>query len=248
MNKLKLWTGIILVFLLGALAGSFGMGMYIKHKFTRLAFEDNEEGPPPPPLTYFLMRKLEKDLELTDDQTQEIKKIMDDAKEDFHRIRQEYHPEMRAIVERSFERIREKLNPEQRARLDRLHREIEERWHHRRGFPRSFVFGNVEEIFSRLKGQLKLNESQLERVFPIIEDDFEKRQEVIERYRKQRRTSAQEMRKEMLDLQQTTEKQLEKVLTVEQMNVYRKMCEMHGLYNQKRMRPQRTHGLGRPLN
>jgi len=249
MSKLKLWVGIILVFVLGALVGSFGAGMYIKHKFTSFFFEGPGNGPPPPPpVMHFLMRRIDRQLDLTEKQRIEIEKIMDESMEEFHNIRQKYHPEMKTIVEKNFDRIKEKLNSEQIEKLDRLHEELKDRWQHRRGFRQGPMHAMSEHLFSRLKDSLKLSEVQEEKVRPIIEADIEKRRTIFETYKGQDRRGMLAMRNEMHELHKTTEKQLEKILTEEQMSEYWEMLEEQRRHLHEGMPHHGPHGFGGPSN
>ena len=50
MNRIKLAIGIILLLLLGAVAGSVGTGIYIRHRIEHIA-------PAKPPKAHFLLRK-----------------------------------------------------------------------------------------------------------------------------------------------------------------------------------------------
>ncbi|GAK56451.1 hypothetical protein U27_03413 [Candidatus Vecturithrix granuli] len=85
----------------------------------------------------------------------------------------------------------------------------------------------VEEIVSQLQEQLNLTNEQVEQVRPIFEEEFEKREELFQKNRGQgqRPESRKALDEEFQKLQEETEKQLEEILTEEQMALYRKMLE-----------------------
>ncbi len=241
MNKLKLWTGIILVFVLGALAGSFGTGMYIKHVFTQFAFEKPGEGPPPPPpVMRFLMRRLESRLDLTGARRAEIEKIMEESMEEFHNIRRNYQPELSSAVEKFLERIKEKLSAEQQEKLDKFHSDLKERWQHRRGFGPRSAHEMSGRLFSGLKDSLDLSDVQEKQVRPIIEAGVEERQKIFETHFGKDHNDRLAVRKEMDELRVTTERKLKKILTEEQMNKYREISEEHRRHKREEMRTKIT--------
>jgi hypothetical protein len=99
MNKTKLSIGVFLVFLVGVLAGSLGMGMYLKHQMKRF-----EPGGHPPPVRHgFIMKRLSRELDLTDAQRVEIEKIVKDSEAKFFAIRKKFMPEIEEIAERKAE-------------------------------------------------------------------------------------------------------------------------------------------------
>ena len=67
MKKWKLVSGLLLVFVLGILAGSFGTRVYLKDQFAHLRKD-------PKARQAFIMRKLSKELELTQDQEITVEK------------------------------------------------------------------------------------------------------------------------------------------------------------------------------
>ena len=241
MNKLRLFIGIFLVFALGALAGVFGMGVYIQHRFERFAFDDPRNGPPPPhpPMMPFLMRRLDKELDLTKGQKGEIEKIMNQTFENVHAIMEKQHPELEKLVEESFGHIKEKLNPEQKEKLERLKlfEKMRERSHRKHPFRPDFAGEKPDGLFTELKERLQLNDAQEEEILPIIDENTEKRQKIMEEYRRQDLSNRHEMENKMDELQETTEKQVEKILSDKQMDLYREMKDEQRIHMDEGMHP-----------
>jgi hypothetical protein len=121
MNTLKVWVGIVLVFLLGALAGSLATGIYFKHRIERFAKRE------PPPIKMVLMKKLSHELDLTDTQRFEIEEILDQLQATLLDLRRKHRPELENLFDHSFGLIREKLNSEQKKRFDEIREELRRR-------------------------------------------------------------------------------------------------------------------------
>ena len=121
MNKLKVWAGIVLVLLLGALAGSLATGIYFKHKIER--FSKGER----PPIKVVLMKKLSDELDLTERQRVEIEEILDELEAKLLDLRRKHRPELEKLFDHSFGSIREKLNSEQKKEFDEIREELRRR-------------------------------------------------------------------------------------------------------------------------
>ena len=121
MNRLKLVIGVTLVFLFGALAGSLGTGLYLRQKMEQ--FERGRHGGPE--RAALLVKRFTHDLDLTETQQAEVKKIIEESEEKIMAIREQYRPEIKGIIDQSFALMREKLSPEQQIKLDKLHEKLE---------------------------------------------------------------------------------------------------------------------------
>jgi len=130
MNRLKVWAGIVLVFLLGALAGSLGTGIYFKHRIERFAKGGR------PPIKMILMKKLSHEIDWTETQRVEIEEILDQLEIKFLDLRRKHRPELAKLFDHSFESMREKLNSEQKKKLDEIREELRRRRPFRRRKPR----------------------------------------------------------------------------------------------------------------
>ena len=121
MNRLKLWTGIILIFILGALAGSLATGSLVKNRIVKF----RERGPEA--RKTFLIEKLNRELNLTETQQVKIKQIMDQTHEKLSQLREKHRPEFHKIREQSFELMKKELNEEQKQKLDEIRKKFKKR-------------------------------------------------------------------------------------------------------------------------
>ncbi|NIO03760.1 MAG: hypothetical protein GTN74_03855 [Proteobacteria bacterium] len=118
---MKLWAGIVLVFLLGALAGSLATGIYFKHGIERFAKGER------PPIKVVLMKKLSHELDLTETQRVGIEQILDQLQAKLLDLRRKHRPEFERLFNHSFGSVREKLNSDQKKRLDEIREELRSR-------------------------------------------------------------------------------------------------------------------------
>jgi len=120
----KLISGLLLVFVLGILAGSLGTGFYLKHRLAPLIKE-------PRARKTFIMKRLAKELNLTSDQKTKIDPLVEQMIEKRREYYLKNRPEIKTIMDQGFAQIREELNEDQKKKLDGLrekfHRRREER-------------------------------------------------------------------------------------------------------------------------
>ena len=121
MNKLRVWAGILLVFLLGTLAGSLTTGIYLKHRIERFVKGGR------PPIKMVLMKKLSHELDLAERQRVEIEEILDQLQTKLLDLRRKHRPELEKLFDHNFGLIREKLNSEQKKRFDEIREELRRR-------------------------------------------------------------------------------------------------------------------------
>lgn len=120
MKRWKLVSGLLLVFVLGILAGSFGTRVYLKDRFEHLRKD-------PKARQAFIMRKLSKELELTQDQKTKIEKIVEQVGEKRRQFFLKNRPEIKRIMDEGFLQIKKELNNDQQKKLDALRKEFEKR-------------------------------------------------------------------------------------------------------------------------
>ena len=120
MKRWKLISGLLLVFVLGILAGSFGTRIYLKDRFEHLRKD-------PKARQAFIMRKLSKELELTPDQKIKVEKIVEQMGEKRREFFLKNRPEIKKIMDEGFAQIRKELNSDQQKKLDVLREEFEKR-------------------------------------------------------------------------------------------------------------------------
>jgi len=118
----KLISGLLLVFVLGILAGSLGTGFYLKHRLAPLIKE-------PRARKTFIMKRLAKELNLTSDQKTKIDPLVEQMIEKRREYYLKNRPEIKKIMDQGFAQIREELNEDQKKKLDGLR----EKFHRRRG-------------------------------------------------------------------------------------------------------------------
>ena len=137
MNKTKLSIGVFLVFLVGVLTGLLGMEIYVKYQLKR--FEPG--APPSPPRPAVIIKRLSRDLDLTQTQRVEIRKILEGSEVKISAIRDQFMPEIEKIANQSFAAMKEKLNPDQQKKLE----QIKEKYHEIRRKKRFGKHGKTEK-------------------------------------------------------------------------------------------------------
>jgi hypothetical protein len=120
MKRWKLVSGLLLVFVLGILAGAFGTRIYLKDRFAHLRKD-------PKARQAFIMRKLSKELELTPDQKIKVEKIVEQVGEKRREFFLKNRPEIKRIMDEGFAQIKKELNNDQQKKLDELREEFEKR-------------------------------------------------------------------------------------------------------------------------
>jgi len=226
MNKTKLSIGVFLVFLVGVLAGSLGMGMYLKHQMKRF-----EPGVPPPPVRHgFIMKRLSRELDLTETQRVEIEKIVKDSEAKFSAVRNQFMPKIEEIADQSFAAIKEKLNADQQKKMERIKEKIDHRF--AKAIINSITADNKpEQTLSKLKKHLNLTKEQIIAVQPIIEKEYEMLGKTVEKYRERHHPKIRFLLREIGALRESTDKQLENFLTETQMEKYRKIQRKKRVFN-----------------
>jgi hypothetical protein len=116
MNKIKLAAGVLLVFLVGVLAGSLGTGVYFKKRVEK--FEAG--GPPVQERIQIIQGRFANELNLTDQQRADFEKIIKESQEKKVALGQKIFPEIKEINDKTFKSIRDKLTDEQKTKLDAL--------------------------------------------------------------------------------------------------------------------------------
>ena len=122
MNKFKLTAGVILLLIVGVLAGSLGTGIYFKKRVER--FESG--GPLVPERVRIVLGRFSDDLNLTKEQRDEIGKIVRESQEKMLALGRETLPQIEEINKQSLSSIQEKLNSEQKNKLDELYQRMKD--------------------------------------------------------------------------------------------------------------------------
>ena len=131
MNTWKLVSGVALVFIVGALVGSLGTRFYLKHQYRPFMPERGNR-------TAFIMKRLSKELGLSQNQKIAVEKIVAQTEEKLRAHFLQMRPEIDAIVDDGFTQIRKELDDNQRKQLDALREKFEKRRRARRegAFPK----------------------------------------------------------------------------------------------------------------
>jgi Spy/CpxP family protein refolding chaperone len=113
MKRWKLVTGVVLVFVLGVAAGSLGTGLYHKYLFSRHKADRSER-------KAFILERFSRDLDLTEDQKQEFKRIIDRVEDRREELFRHSHSEFAKMMDQGFVQMKKVLNPDQKKKLDEL--------------------------------------------------------------------------------------------------------------------------------
>jgi hypothetical protein len=122
MRRLKPIAGILIVFILGILAGALAVRFYSKFESERPPHRRSTEE-----RVEFIIKRLTDDLDLTVVQQKEIRPIVALAEEKIRAIRDEYRPRIQTLLEENIKEIKTKLTPGQQVELDRIHAEWKRR-------------------------------------------------------------------------------------------------------------------------
>lgn len=115
---------------LALMVGLFVLGGLVGAMTTHLTYA--RRVPPPPEPTLLrpppFLRHLNEQLDLSPEQREEIRAILEDSHLRMETIRRETAPELRAIYRGAWDGIQDTLTPEQRRTLRRMHRRRHSHW------------------------------------------------------------------------------------------------------------------------
>lgn len=120
MQKWKIIAGLLMVFVLGALTGALSTDMVLKRHHP--LFSGAPEG-----RKAFIMKRLSRKLDLSEDQKVRIEAIIDRVQSETFQHMREGRRFMHRQLEKGFAEIRKELTPEQQRRLDQMKAERERR-------------------------------------------------------------------------------------------------------------------------
>ena len=121
MKKLKLWAGLVIIFLSGVMIGGMGAWMVAEHR----AVDTLTRGRPDVPR--FIIERLASKLDLDEGQKERVAEIVCRAHSELMEFRKLHKSEKDQIIQRSITSIKAELSPEQQKKLDILHARMEER-------------------------------------------------------------------------------------------------------------------------
>lgn len=123
MKNWKSILGVLLVFVLGALAGGL-----LVHRLHQKKIQAVIAGRQPVVAPELLVRRMNWELKLTPAQRSQVIAIVRDTQRQLRETRQQVDPQVRATFQQMEQRIGEVLTPEQRERFAKLMAERKARW------------------------------------------------------------------------------------------------------------------------
>jgi transcription initiation factor TFIIIB Brf1 subunit/transcription initiation factor TFIIB len=214
MNRWKVITGILLIFVLGALSGALGTGYYTKSRIKQFI---DPKGPPPP--IRILERELGK-LDLSSEQQRKIEALLEQMHTEFFEIIKKTKPEMDEHFKRHVQRLKAELRPKQQRAFDKTIRRIEDRMKPMN--PPPFRPRPPKAALPRLKAELDLTPEQTQKSELVIVSMEKKRREIFRRFEAARALLLNKMKSDMAKLMDETEAELETFLSAEQAEGLRK--------------------------
>lgn len=112
MKKLRLWGGLLALFLSGVLMGAVG---------TRVIFDrwgmNMLEGPRPP-MQRLILKRLDRELNLDEEQERRIEEILRQGHREMMELRRKHEPEIKAVLHRGINAMKSVLSLQQQEKLD----------------------------------------------------------------------------------------------------------------------------------
>jgi len=152
------------------------------------------------------------DLDLSPDQKARMDAIVEHAGRRFHELRTTSEPKLRRIVEQAKTDIRKLLNAEQQKKFDKLARTMRRRF----ATFRMSLRQNFDGLSERFTKRLNLTDNQQEQIQPIVRDHVETQRDLLQGLATQGREGVSDLSSKLRELQKTTRKRLEQILTEEQ--------------------------------
>ena len=120
--KLKVAAGVLVVFLAGMLLGGLGTTGFIFHKMRQFSEGSGTLR------HHWLMRRLSRQLDLTEEQKPDVQRILDRSEQEISRLLQDSLAEFTAIMERQKEALATVLTPEQQAIFEENFSRLRRHW------------------------------------------------------------------------------------------------------------------------
>ncbi len=200
-------------------------------------------GPPKSP--GLIMERLTERLDLTDEQVEEIRPIIEEKIEKMNAIREKRGTgrraariEMQKLKWDAEIRLNEILNEEQIEKYLELKQDMRAKRH--RGKFRGDGMGKgfnrtPEQVIDRLTDRLDLSAEQAAAIEPVIKESIEKKRGIFDKYGAKRREVKEAMRSELRAAGDETEAELSTILTDDQMEDLRTFKEQKRARMDKRM-------------
>jgi uncharacterized protein YneF (UPF0154 family) len=114
MKKWKAIVSIIIVFVLGVLAGAL-----LTHKIYQHRVEGIMKGEPRT-TREFIVQRLDRELHLDANQLEQVRAIVKETHTEMKKVRTQFRPQIEEILARSQEKIRALLRPDQREKYEKI--------------------------------------------------------------------------------------------------------------------------------
>jgi len=126
-GKWKLWSGVIMVFIIGVIVGGLSTTVLMRSHLMHVMRKG------PPRVHERIEERLTKDLALTPEQRAQVERIAGEFGMRFGEFEGRSRAEGKALATEMAARIREILTPEQQVKFDARTRKFEEEFRHREG-------------------------------------------------------------------------------------------------------------------
>ena len=130
MSRFTLWSGLIVLFLSGALTGVVGTSLYYQYE------EAHRWDKGPAGRQERIMKRLAQDLSLGATQLAEIEPIVKRAHLEVVQVRVRHQPDIDRIFGQGMEELKTKLSSEPQAKRDVLYAQLQRRWQLNRDYLR----------------------------------------------------------------------------------------------------------------
>jgi uncharacterized membrane protein len=120
MKRWRLVAGVILIFILGVMAGSVGTRLY-QRSWTERFWKD------PAARKALILKRLTRELGLSEGQKREFRAIIEDVDQKMEGLHRENRAAIRTILQEGFSRMMERLDPAQQEKLKQVKARREER-------------------------------------------------------------------------------------------------------------------------
>jgi hypothetical protein len=134
-GRWKLWSGVVAVFVVGAIVGGLSATALIRGHFVHVMRSGPPRGVHKP-----IAERLTADLALTPEQRAEVERIVRDFEPRFEEFEERARTEIRGVMNEMEAKIREILTPEQQLKFDagitKMQEEMQKRGARRHGWDR----------------------------------------------------------------------------------------------------------------
>jgi hypothetical protein len=211
--KTKLWAGLSLVFVLGLLAGAFGTVYYYNYRIDRFSKYAH------PARKHILMRRLSRELNLSEEQKAEIVKIYDQYKAKIDDVRAAYLPEIRKLSDQMIKDIVKHLDSEQKSKMEVIKKRMRH-WGRKKRVRSYGILLAPERVMKKMKQRLDITDRQESEVSSILEQAQREMEEILKKYAGRDPSNRLHRRRELRSLRRSIDHRLGGVLTEEQFHVY----------------------------